>query len=287
MIATHNQQAPADGTSPHTTTEQTQINHLSLNNIKNYHATQLLLPNRLVTHTPKAGLNPLVDAASHLFSIIGKIKYIGSYRQLGKLQKELTQEIHAFQQTVESLGYNTEYILVCRYILCATIDDLICDTTWGGSGQWDSYSLLVTFNQDPQHQDKFFTILERALSEPALYIDLMELSYLCLCLGYKGQYRNNPHNYDQLEQISNNLYKHIRAHRGNISKVLSPTPYRPAATTQKSAKHYSPLFIFFVMTCIIMTIFVSLSYLMDVISNEAYKNITQINIAVSNEAAKQ
>lgn len=240
-------------------------------------ASQLLLPSRIVTHNTKAGLNPLVDAAGYLFSVLGKLKNLKSYRRLNTLQQELIQEINSFQEAVKNNGYNVEYVIVCRYVICATFDDIISNTSWGSQGIWDSHSLLAAFNQDTQHQDKFFTIMERAVKEPALYIDLMELMYLCLSMGYKGQYRSTEHSQYQLEQITNNLYKHIRAYRGNFSKTLSPTPLKTAKkTTSKIKNKTSLIFIFVVTACVIMAIFIGLGYLMDVISNEAYKNIAQI-----------
>lgn len=282
MIATH-------GLVTETQLQAKQENDLMINKVKTLNPTsQLLLPGRIVTHHPKAGLNPLVDAAGYLFSIIGKLKHSRTYRQLNKLQKELIQEINTFHDAVKNHPYNPEYLIVCRYIICATFDDIIANSSWGGQGQWDGYSLLAAFQQDVQHQDKFFTIMERTLKEPAIYIDLMELMYICLSLGYKGQYRSTEFSQFQLEQITNNLYKHIQAYRGGYSKTLSPVPLKsnknPAKVAEKN--NHSMIFLFFVTACIIMTIFVSLGYLMDVISNEAYKNISQIKTPVFHKIPK-
>lgn len=246
----------------------------SISNIKNFNpALPLLVRNRHIPHTPKAGLNPIVDAAGYLFSLLGKLKSLPQYRQLNTLQEELILEINTFQETAKNHGYNGEYRIVCRYILCATFDDILSNLTWGNS--WDNYSLLVVFNQDRQHQDKFFSILERIIKEPAIYIDLMELMYICLSMGYKGQYRATEYSQYQLEQIMNHLYKHIRTYRGSFSKALSPTPLKQIKHTARTTakKNVSLPFVFIVTACVIMTIFISLSYLMDIISNEAYSTI--------------
>ncbi len=289
MIATHNQQTPKENLSFIPSADAQDNNETAVGKVKNLNTSQHVLSGRVNTHNPKAGLNPIVDAASYLFSVLGKLKNLSSYRQPAKLQKELIQEVTVFQETIQHHNYNAEYIVVCRYALCATFDDIIANTTWGSHGQWDSLSLLATFNQDTQHQDKFFTILERAVKDPAHYIDLMEFMYICLSMGYKGQYRSTEHSQYQLEQITNNLYKHIRAHRGNFSKTLSPMPLKQAKPAANAVvkRNFSPLFIFFITACIIMTIFVSLGYLMDVISNEAYKYVTQIQSPVSDETYKQ
>jgi type VI secretion system protein ImpK len=245
--------------------------------------TQLLLPSRIVTHHPKAGLNPLVDLTGYLFSLLGKLKPLKSYRNRSKLQKELIHEINVFYDAIKTHGYNAEYMIVCRYVLCAAFDDILMDTAWGGQGKWKNYSLLAAFNQDVDHHEKFFAILERALKEPAYYIDLMELMYICLSMGYRGSYRATEHNQFQLEQITNTLYKHIRAFRGGFSKTLSPTPLRFSRMMIKRTieLRYSLLIILGITTCVVLMIFIGLGYLMDTISNEAYRNITHIQNSAS------
>lgn len=293
MNATLNQQQQEDHSisfALETSSQSLYENDSALSTVQNLNtSTPLILPGRSVSHNPNAGLNPIVDAAGYLFSVLGKLKQLKSYRQLSKLQTELIQEVNTLHETISNQGYSAEYITVCKYILCATIDEVISGTSWGGQAQWDPYCLLAALNQDMQHQDKFFAIMERAIKEPTLYIDLMELMYLCLSMGYKGQYRATEHSQYQLEQITNNLYKHIRAYRGSFSKTLSPTPSKiqKSPATSLPQQKTSLTFIFIVTACIIMTIFVSLGYLMDVISNEAYKNIAQSGSSVSNETTGQ
>lgn len=254
--------------------------------------TPLFLPQSLITHDPKAGLNPLVDACSTIFSTIGKLKHLKTLRQLASVQKELIQEINSFQAVIKGHGYNAEYIAVCRYILCAFLDDILANTSWGGDGHWDNYALLNAFHQDVHHHDKFFGLIERSIKEPTLYIDLMELIYICLSLGYKGQYRSTEHNQYQLEQITNNLYKHIRAYRGNYSKTLSPQPLNaiPSSTSPKTnntTKQKTSLWLVSLMTtCAIMIIFISLGYLLDIIANEAFKNVKEIQVSTASESNK-
>lgn len=280
MISTNNQQTLKEKLTPiaaEVVIPTQPTNENSISKVKSFMPAQMLLPNRMLTHHPKSGLNPIVDAASYLLSLLGKLKHLKNYRQLGKLQKDLLQGVAAFQENIQQLTYNPEYIVVCRYILCATFDDIIGNTVWGNQGHWDSYSLLEAIKQDKHHHDKFFNILDRALKEPARYIDLMELIYICLSMGYRGQYRGSEHSHYQLEQITDNLYKHIRAYRGSISKTLSPAPFKTKISVKtKPQEKFSLLMVFFVTACVVMAIFISLGYLMDVISNEAYKNIIPV-----------
>jgi type VI secretion system protein ImpK len=237
----------------------------------------IMLPSKFITHHPKAGLNPLVDAAAYLFSIIGKLKQLKSYRNLSKLQQELLQEVNTFQDAITTQGYTSEYILVSRYILCATLDDIIENTSWGSQGQWDSFNLRTTLNQDSAQQDRFFIIMDRISKEPALYIDVMELMYLCLNLGYKGSYRSTEFSQNQLEQITNALYKRIRTYRGDFTKTLSPFPIKTTPSTQKKANKKKPAWMIALATLIvILGLFTGLGYVLDSISNRAYHELMSI-----------
>lgn len=242
---------------------------------------QLLPPGKFITHHPKAGLNPLTDAAAYLFSIIGKLKQVKSYRNLSKLHQELVQELNVFQDVTKSQGYTSEYILVGRYALCATLDDIIANTPWGSQGQWDSYSLLNTLNQESMQHDRFFIILDRIIKEPSLYIDVMELMYICLSLGYKGSYRATEFSHNQLEQITNGLYKRIRAHRGDFTKILSPFPINTATNTHKKTNKKVPFWLIILVTVgIILGLFVGLGFLLETISNQAYQELTHIGKSI-------
>ena len=244
-------------------------------------ASQLLTRSKFISHHPKSGLNPLVDAAAYLFSIIGKLKQIKSYRHLNKLHKELIAEINTFQDIAKSHAYSSEYILVSRYALCATLDDVIINTSWGAQGQWDNYSLLVAFNQDAAQQERFFIILERLIKDPNLYIDLMEFMYICLSLGFKGSYRRTEFSNNQLEQIANALYKRIRAHHGDFSKTLSPFPMKGSIIAKPPAKKKLSIgFVILTTASIMLALFIGLSYLLDTISSQAYQELMHIGKSI-------
>lgn len=241
---------------------------------------QLLLHGKFTTHNPKAGLNPLVDVAGYLFSILGKLKHLKSYRNLNKLQKELTAEINGFQEAAEAKGYRSEYTLVSRYALCVTFDDIIANTPWGGQGQWDNYSLLTVFNSETAQQERFFLILERIIKEPTLYIDVMEFMYICLSLGYKGNYRATEFSHNQLEKITHGLYKRIRAYHGDFSRTLSPFPIKTPPVVKTTPPKTSYGLLFLVTAVIILLLFVGLGSMLDTISNQAYQALMHIGKSI-------
>lgn len=244
-------------------------------------ASQSLLPVKFITHHPRAGLNPLVDAAAYLFSIIGKLKQLKSFRHLHKLQKELILEINSFQEAAKTQGYSTEYILVSRYALCATLDNIIANTAWGTQGQWETHSLLLTYNQENTTQDRFFIILERILKDPGVYLDLLEFMYICLSLGFRGSYRSTEFSSSQLDQISQSLYKHIRTQQKDFNKALAPFPIRHVHAQAPSSKKNSSLLLTALTTMsLILAVFIGLSCMLDKISNQAYEELIHLGKSI-------
>ncbi len=67
MIATHNEPSK-DGVVLSLNVEK-DAPEQALGEVKNFNSA-ILLPSRTLTHHNKAGINPLVDAAAYLFSII-------------------------------------------------------------------------------------------------------------------------------------------------------------------------------------------------------------------------
>lgn len=229
--------------------------------------TQLLLSCKPLIHRTESGLNPLVDAAAYLFSIMGKLKYLKSYKNLDQLHTELVEEIKNFQATIEPYHYHKdhldEYLPVSCYALCITLDDIIATTPWGGQGKWDAHRLVMSFNQEELSHESFLIILERLVRDPNIYIDMMEFLYICLSLGFKCHYNASEFGHEQLEQITNSLYKRIRTHRGNFNKALSPYSIKPRARSRFHSKEIPASFIILAGSVFFVACFTIGKYLLD------------------------
>lgn len=247
---------------------------------------QLGLPNTEEIHQTEAGLNPLVDQAARLFTLVSKLERLQNCRQPKKLQHEILIEIQRFEENIGAQGYNAEYLLVSRYAISATLDDILSHTEWGIDGQWEPYRLLRVFNQEEREgKERFFIILERLVKEPKQYIDLLEFMYVCLCLGFKGSYRRTSFTHTQLDTICEALYQHIRTQRGDISKILSPFPIKPhkMQAPESTPKHFSPTLILLTTACAILMLFVGLSYILDTSSHHINNTLNNVSKIISKD----
>jgi len=97
----------------------------------------------------------------------------------------------------------------------------VLSTPWGSQSEWAQHPLLVTLHRETWGGEKFFEMLGRVSQNASKYIDLMELQYLCLALGFAGKYQVMDRGHEQLASVQQTLYRQIRSHRGAPDDELS------------------------------------------------------------------
>ncbi len=187
------------------------------------------------------GINNIINAADPLLTLVTKLRRINVPADAAGLHQNICHEIKAFENKVQNFGYRPQLILAARYVLCALLDELIAITLWPDL-DWKKYSLVEFFHKDLWDSDHFFLILDRSLQDPETNIDLMELIYLCLKLGYEGKYRNIDRGLNELHSITENLFATITYYKEELSKgfYISPTPLNYLQTRKKSYLHLLP-----------------------------------------------
>ena len=167
------------------------------------------------------GLNPLVRAASPLLLIAGRLRGSVSPMDVAGLRRHALDEIHRFEEAARAAGVASDTATAARYVLCAALDEAVLSTPWGSQSEWAQHPLLVTLHRETWGGEKFFEMLGRVSQNAAKYIDLMELQYLCLALGFAGKYQVMDRGHEQLASVQQSLYRQIRNHRGPADDELS------------------------------------------------------------------
>ncbi|ARP87832.1 DotU family type VI secretion system protein [Bordetella genomosp. 9] len=169
-----------------------------------------------------SGSNPLVAAANPLLDLIPQIRATASHPAPAMLREHLLDEIRQFELRAQQAGIPNETILGARYCLCTALDEAAALTPWGGNGVWSAHSLLVTFHNETWGGEKFFQLLNRLSQNPSQHLDLLELLYYCLLLGFEGRYRVIDNGRSQLETLRQRLLRILRSARGEYARELSP-----------------------------------------------------------------
>lgn len=188
------------------------------------------------------GLNPLVNAASILLAVFEKTKQAVSHPDIGGLHHRLVSEIKSFEMRAKEQGIQSEIILSARYILCTILDEVVLNTPWGCESAWHQRSLLSIFHNETSGGEKFYVILERLRESPSENLDILELYYICLSIGYEGKYRLNHRGKENIDRIRGELFSVIRNHRGEYERELSST-WRGLGKIRNTMTQYIPLWV--------------------------------------------
>ena len=172
--------------------------------------------------TAEGGLNPVERAASSLIALLGKLFHTSNHTDPKGLRERVIEEIRVFETNARMAGVSSESVFVARYVLCTAIDEAVLNTPWGARSSWGNESLLVTFHKEASGGVRFFQLLNRMSQDPAANLDLLELMYICLALGFQGKYRLDDSGLGQLADIKDQLYRTIRQQRGETERSLSP-----------------------------------------------------------------
>lgn len=176
--------------------------------------------------------NPLVATSGAILALISRVRSTAAHRDVNALRQKVAGEIRAFEQAALARGVPRDTVFTARYALCAAVDEAVLGTPWGAEGGWSAESLLITFHKETAGGAKFFAILDRVSQDPAANLDLLELMYLCLRLGFKGKYMLMPDGDRKLDELQERLFERIRRYRGAPETELAPewAPARVAAT---------------------------------------------------------
>lgn len=167
------------------------------------------------------GLTPLIRAASPVLLLAGQLRGSVSPMDGGGLRQFALEEIRRFEEHSRAAGIQNEIVMSARYALCAALDEAVMSTPWGSQSDWAQHPLLVTLHREAWGGEKFFEMLDRISQDPSRYLELMELQYLCLALGFGGKYQVLERGHERLAAIQQDLYRKIRSHRNAPPADLS------------------------------------------------------------------
>ncbi len=201
-----------------------------------------------ITH---AGLNSLIDAASVLLFTAGQLSGTTSHSDPTGLRNQMNQEIMNFENRARTFGVTPELIFTARYIVCTLLDEVVLSTPWGNRSGWGMQTLLSKFHNETSGGEKFFQILERSLQDPTRNIELLELMYVCMSLGFRGKYRIQDRGRSRLDDIQDQTYHAITSQRGEFERELSPH-WQGVSDYRNKLARYVPLWVVFSVACMIL-----------------------------------
>ena len=179
------------------------------------------------------GTSPLMAVAEPLILLLARLWNAPTKPFSGDLRDTVVRAMRVFEQRAKEAGVKMEHLRPCHYALCASIDDVVLNTPWGGAAGWEAGPLAATFHQEASNGQRFFDQLAKLCRDPAEWLPVIEVMYVCLSLGFMGPYRRMPDGADAVESVRKQTHAIIIRQRPSTGPDLSPrwagvaAPYTP------------------------------------------------------------
>jgi len=200
----------------------------------------LQVPSAPILDAQAQGLNPLEQAAGPLLTLLTRLRNTIAHPAPASLRAQLLTCLRQFEERAQAAGVPRNDVLLARYVLCTALDEAVLSTPWGSASDWGKQSLLITVHNEAWGGEKVFQLLDHCLQSPRERLPLLELLYLCLCLGFEGRYRVMHDGRSQLDALRERTSAAIRSARGEHERELSPHWRGAPASRDRLAQFLPP-----------------------------------------------
>jgi type VI secretion system protein ImpK len=175
----------------------------------------------MATDTIHRPLNPLLECGETIFSLMAV--FIKGDRG-ASLEPDYREKILSGFDIMERMAFERQIgslaLKDAKYALAAYIDEAILSSAWPGRSQWMSRPLQLELFGDHLAGEGFFDRLTQLRQGGEVNLDLLELYYVCLQLGFEGVYKIRG--LEQLMALQVDLRSQIEGYRGVLDPKLSP-----------------------------------------------------------------
>lgn len=184
--------------------------------------------------------NPLVAAAGPLLSLLERLCVSPTLPAIGTIRDNIEHELHAFHSKLAGQDYADEFVIIARYLLSATIDELLGKNYLRLYGQPAEFKAFTPSSHDDiGPQRRFFDIIYHIKERTNQYLDLLELAYYCLIAGFEGEQHLRTDGRQILDNLTEELYQLIQQNRANKPHRL----FKERANALPEPISHKPIFV--------------------------------------------
>ncbi|EPU3407231.1 type VI secretion system protein TssL, long form [Vibrio vulnificus] len=231
------------------------------------------------------GNNVLLAEANVIVSLLGQIRATATHSDVKQLREAFVQKMRDYENRLRLQGANSKQIDIARYCLCCAIDEAVLNTEWGSQSVWGHNSLLSTFYSNTQGGEQFFIHLDESLAEPNKHLDLLEVMYICMSLGFLGQFRVRENGIEQHRSLKNRVMDVLKSHGRDYSPSLNDDALAKVLVGEQIAEK-APLWVVLSITAaVLVSVYMYLSYSLNEKSDQTFSQL--MNLVPSKEIENQ
>ncbi len=191
-------------------------------------------------------INPLLNCSEGLFNQLSALKdEIRAQRIDADFRETLINEFTIMEKKAIDMQIPMIEFKDAKYALTAFIDELVLNSSWSGRDQWMTRPLQLDFFGEHTAGEGFFTRLATLRQGAEDNVDLLELYYYCMQMGFEGIYKIKG--LEHLMALQVDLRAQIDSYRGPVESVLAP-PGLPGHALINKVRRQVPYWVIIVVT---------------------------------------
>lgn len=151
--------------------------------------------------------NNLINASAELLGLCASIHNMSEPDDLYRFRQGVIRKITDLKQRIGRYDYPPSVADKTCFLFSIVLDELILHSDWAENSGWENQTFVSELFGVRNGGEQFYWLAEKALSQPKLLLDLVELIYIFIRLGFRGQYRQSGRK--DLEQLTHQLERVI------------------------------------------------------------------------------
>lgn len=223
--------------------------------------------------------NYLLIASRYLLRLANDIKH-DSEQLPDDFRQKLTQAIKDFETQCNQMNIDSKKIYEAKYALVALLDELILNSNWSGKTEWMTQPLQLEIFGEHLAGEGFFKHLAELRQSGAQYVDLLEVFYVCMQLGFWGQYRLQEQS-ESFQGLQADLRSQIEAIRGIPERHLSPSAVPQEGFVKRISKNIPIWVMLSVLLAGVILLYITFAFITSHRANEQINHIQASNQALT------
>lgn len=130
----------------------------------------------------------LADICSDCIVLILQLRASDAFGEAPVLRERIKELFDRIERVAKGAGYTRAEVQRALFALVAFIDETILTSDWSGKEAWATEPLQLELYDRNDAGEVFFNYLDQMLKAPRENADVLEVYYLCMALGFRGQY---------------------------------------------------------------------------------------------------
>lgn len=196
--------------------------------------------------------------------------------------KKLQDFLHDVDNRAKKLGISADYVNDAKYAYCAAVDETILRSTFSIRATWERRPLQLVLFGDQLAGETFFKKLEEIRIKGAAHVQVLEVFYVCLLLGFQGRYLlESP---EKLPYLTARLGEEIANIKGK-SAGFAPNWDRPDQVSHRIRSEMPLWGVAATLALISILVFMSINKVLTKHTNEVISHYNEVIQMAPNQAS--